>query len=380
MKEKNTGKLRYILLNYGPSVIALLAIFFLIIISRNSIKLNELTINSSKKIFFQNEEIAPAGIIGQNAKIDLPGVISSLEETVQENARAAPSEDAGAEANQTSDGAQTETIEASDDTNAEENQDAGENTNEAAEPALPPAPRADLIIGVVADAHAGQENGWRKLNTFAWRMANYEKPDIIIDLGDLIESRLKYKNISKKAAIADYKKARYLMSRYPVYNTIGNHEVFSMSKKDLKKITGRNNYYSVKVKGYNIIILDANYTGSGKIIDAGHEDDFIYTGAIPESQKEWLKNKLESNKMNLIFVHHPLYNLTNSDEIEDVIRDNKKRILLIANGHKHPPLLRIKIFGGVRNYDIPALKSKSGEQYAIIKINGSDAAVTGKRN
>ncbi len=87
---------------------------------------------------------------------------------------------------------------------------------------------------------------------------------------------------------------------------------------------------------------------------------------------------MEDNDRNIIFVHHPLYNLTNKDEIEDVIKDNKKRIILIANGHKHPSSLRTSTFGGVKNYEIPSLRFNN--QYAIIRINGTSAAVTAKRN
>ncbi len=264
----------------------------------------------------------------------------------------------------------------------EEEAKAGENKEEAASqseekkpeeeaPEIPKPPRAGLIIGVVADAHAGQENGWQKLSAFAWRMANYEGPDIIIDLGDLIESRKNYNNISKKAAEADYRKARSIISRYPVYSVTGNHELLSMSKDNIKNITGRSNYYSVNVKGYNIIVLDSNY-------NTGRGDNIIYPGTISESEKDWLENKLESSDRNIIFTHHSLYNLTNSDEIEDAIKDNKKRIILIANGHKHPSSLRTNTFGGVKNYEIPSLRFNN--QYAIIRINGTSATVTAKRN
>lgn len=332
-----------------PAILAILFIAFLILFSRNS-WLNNQAPNYTIQLGAENLEPASE----ENKPV----------ETVETETVSAEQED---QAQVNDESVQTEDS----DTDAV----AIENSETSVKKIIP---RPDLVIGVVADAHTGQDYGFSKLSTFAWRMSNYEYPDIIVDLGDLIESRHKYKNISEDAAKADYKKARYLMSRYPVYNTVGNHEVLSMSKKDLKKITGRDNYYSVKVKGYNIIVLDSNYTKSGKIIDADHEDDFIYTGTIHESQKEWLEKKLDSNKMNLIFVHHPLYNLTNSDEIEDVIKDNKKRILLIANGDKHPSALKSKTFGGVKNYDIPSLNFN--KQYVMIKINGSVADVISKKN
>jgi predicted phosphodiesterase len=265
--------------------------------------------------------------------------------------------------------------ETNEDATVADNPQVTDSENESAETKKEAPPRPDLTIGLVADAHAGQSYGFGGLGGFAWKMNNYVQPDIIVDLGDLIESRKNYKYISKKDAEADYRRASAIMGRYPLYHVIGNHEVLSMSKDNLKSLTGRGSYYSVNVKGYNIIVLDTNYTEKEEKIDAKHADDFIYTGTIPDNQKKWLEDKLKSNSRNLIFVHHPLYNLNNENDIERVIKNNKSHVLLIANGHKHPSSLRVTTFGGVRSYDIPSLRY-SGNQYSVIRINGSNATVT----
>jgi predicted MPP superfamily phosphohydrolase len=238
-------------------------------------------------------------------------------------------------------------------------------------------PRAALIIGLIADAHSGQEYGFVRLNSAVWSLRNYTNPDIVIDLGDLIESRFKYKNIKKKAAEADFVKARNLISRYfPTYHVIGNHEVLSLSKDNMQNLTGRKNYFSFKVKGYNLIILDANYTKDGRIIDAAHDETFIYNGMLPDKQLDWLDGQLKNNDNNLIFIHHPPYELDNESDFEDVIRKNRKRIILIANGHHHASILRIATFAGVKLYDIPSAYFQ--KTHATIRINGRSATVTAR--
>lgn len=239
-------------------------------------------------------------------------------------------------------------------------------------------PRDDLIIGIIADAHSGQEYGFSRLGLATWSLNNYVAPDIVVDLGDLIESRFHYKSVKKSAAMADFKSARYLLSRYfPVYHAIGNHEAMSLSKADIQNLTGRKNYYAVNVKGYNIIVLDVNYTGKEESIDAKHADDFSYDGTLPEKQLSWLESQLKKNNKNLIFIHHPFYELTNRGEIEVIIKENKKRIIMIANGHRHLKTLQVKTFGGVKSYDIPSAQFQKA--YAVVKINGAQATVISRK-
>lgn len=365
IKKKHSKNFKRVF-DLTPGFLAILLVAFFILISHNP---------NSKRVEISNETTNPLGKI----TVDNQKLQKLISEKFQANETAGSETPAPGTENEeinTRERGEEVAAEAGESENTEENADANASQNnvdvaEEETPEIPKPPRAGLIIGVVADAHAGQENGWQKLSTFAWKMANYEYPDIIVDLGDLIESRKDYKNISKKAAEADYRKARSIISRYPVYSVIGNHELLSMSKDNIRSLTGRGSYYSVSVKGYNIIILDSNYNTGGR-------DNLIYPGTISGGEEKWLENKIESSDRNIIFVHHPLYNLTNSDEIEDIIKDNKKRIILIANGHKHPSSLRTSTFGGVKNYEIPSLRFN--KQYAIIKINGTSATVTAKRN
>ncbi|KKP79694.1 MAG: hypothetical protein A2271_00525 [Candidatus Moranbacteria bacterium RIFOXYA12_FULL_35_19] len=241
-------------------------------------------------------------------------------------------------------------------------------------------PRPDLTIGIIADAHAGQEKGFSHLNSAIWVLKNQVQPDIVIDLGDLIESRNKKDGfISKKSAEADYRKARSLISAYfPLYSVVGNHELLSMSKDNVNNITGQKNYYAITVKnGYRLIILDANYNDKEEHIDAKHDDAFIYTGNVSERQLGLLNNELKNNDKNIILIHHPLWNLENKNDVSRIIKKYKDKIVLVANGHKHPVTLGIISFGGVKNYNIPSAYHQ--RTIAVVKINGNSATVSTKK-
>ncbi|HRY82179.1 MAG TPA: metallophosphoesterase [Candidatus Moranbacteria bacterium] len=239
------------------------------------------------------------------------------------------------------------------------------------------APRPDLTVGIIADAHAGQAHGFSSLNSAVWVFRNQVQPDIIVDLGDLIESRTTKGYISKKDAEVDYRKASGILSAFPTYHTVGNHELLSMSKDNVASLTGRKNRYTANAKGYQIIVLDGNYTGEEDHIDAKHDDTFIYTGTITSGALEWLEAQLKQSSKNLIFIHHPLWNLSNKNKVEKILSKNKERIVMVANGHKHPATLGVITFGGVKNYNIPSAYHQ--RSVAVAKINGNSAVVSVKK-
>lgn len=235
------------------------------------------------------------------------------------------------------------------------------------------ASAADLTIGLVSDAHAEGSDTFNRIGTAA-RSIRANGANIIINLGDLIESRRKGDRISKKDATIDFKRANSLLSRQlPIYHVIGQHEVMSMSKDDLKALTGQTNRFAVKFRSYNLIFLDANFTKDGKSIDAKNRKN-VYKGFIPNGQLDWLKDQLKNTDNNIIFSHQPLYNLDNKDDLEDILKNRKKKIIAAFHGHKHPGELRTKSFGGIKHYDIPSLRHKS-KTFSIARITGNKAKV-----
>jgi len=125
---------------------------------------------------------------------------------------------------------------------------------------------------------------------------NELSPDFVITGGDMIMDALEQ----------SYERATELYDLYlniceefemPVYNTIGNHEVFGLYEKSeidpnhpeygknmFKNRIGNNKtYVSFDHKNWHFILLDA----------IGFTDDRQYIGEFDSSQLEWLKNDLE---------------------------------------------------------------------------------------
>lgn len=224
----------------------------------------------------------------------------------------------------------------------------------------------DIKIAVVADAHTGTEFGYANLKKFMAEIAR-EKPDLIINAGDLIENRVRYNRLPQKDAEKELAAALGIMAKnYPVHHVIGNHEVFSLNKNDIKIFTGENSYYSFNFKDCNFIILDSNFTLNGKDIGPENAVPGADKGFLPKEEKEWLISKLESSHQNIIFIHHPIYNIKNSAELENILKTYSRKIIMTANGHKHWP--EIRKFGGTTNYDIPSLEYQ--EAYGIVEIYG----------
>ncbi len=233
-----------------------------------------------------------------------------------------------------------------------------------------PAPRnADLVIGIMADSHATSKTFWL-INSFAKRM-QAEKPDFIIEVGDFIENRAHYKPIPRKDGLQEWRTADANLAGYsPRYHVVGNHEMISFGKDDYENLTGRNSYYFFYSNGYQIIVLDTLYTCSDyKDIEPENAMAGAYVGCIPKKEKDWLKSKLKSYDKNIIFSHHPLYNIVNSAEIGDLLNDYDDRVVLIVTGHKH--IARKTKFKGISYIDMPSLELY--KQYAIVEVNGKKA-------
>jgi hypothetical protein len=231
----------------------------------------------------------------------------------------------------------------------------------------------DLKIAILADAHTGIQFGHQYLQKFVTNISSVN-PDLIIDGGDLIESRINYIRLSKKDAQIEFTQALGIINiSYPIHHAIGNHEVFSLDKNDVEFFTGEKSYYNFNFKGYNVIILDTNFTLDGKDIEPANPVPGADRGFMPDTEKEWLKSQLKGNNQNIIFSHHPLYNLKNSADLINMLKTYKHKIIMTANGHKHKAETRI--FGGVTNYDMPSLWWQEGE-YGIVEIYGTNEKVT----
>jgi len=186
---------------------------------------------------------------------------------------------------------------------------------------------------------------------------NKLKPDFVITGGDLIMDALE----------ANYGRADSLYQLYmktiknvevPVYNTLGNHEVFAWYKgsgadtlhpekgKTMFQNRLGKTYYSFDHKGWHFLILDS-------VEEA--EDDEGYVGGISQDQLEWIKedlSKIQKDVPICVSVHIPVltimtqiyYGGTNKPIGKGLAITNFKDLLelfdehnlkLVLQGHTH---------------------------------------------
>jgi 3',5'-cyclic-AMP phosphodiesterase len=144
---------------------------------------------------------------------------------------------------------------------------------------------------------------------------NQLKPDFVITGGDLVFDALRQ---SHERATQLYDMYIDVCTEFnmPVYNTLGNHEVFGLyeksgvspehkeyGKKMYKRRTGyENTYYSFDHKGWHFMILD----------DIGFTEDRQYIAEIDSVQLEWIKDDLKqiSRKTPIVIsVHIPFVSI-----------------------------------------------------------------------
>jgi len=174
------------------------------------------------------------------------------------------------------------------------------------------SPKEPLKIGLITDAHfygkevAGQwELNWRSkeaLERFIEKMNQEFHPDVVIENGDLIDGK-------DHNSLKDWKMADNMMKKLkaPFYHVIGNHEMRSFDKQTWLDLTGYDRPYFYKdLKGYRVIVLDANHFPDGR--DTNPEEEY-YPGVLGGEQWQWLEDVLKDavlkDKDPVIFVHQP---------------------------------------------------------------------------
>jgi 3',5'-cyclic AMP phosphodiesterase CpdA len=156
------------------------------------------------------------------------------------------------------------------------------------EPTLP-----EFTFAFLTDIHLQPELRAMEGFQMAVDKVNELNPDFVITGGDLIMDAL---GVSYERADSLYD--LYLASesgfKMPVYNTLGNHEIYGLykesgsdtthmeyGKKMYEKRLGKR-YYSFDHKGWHFIILDA----------VGMTSERGYIGHIDEEQIDWIKSDL----------------------------------------------------------------------------------------
>lgn len=208
----------------------------------------------------------------------------------------------------------------------------------------------------LTDIHLQHEMGASKAFERVIDSVNRMNPDFVQTGGDLIFDVLRG---NRPRADSLFKLYTGMIKRFkmPVYNVIGNHELFGIYAESpiqpndpdykygmFKKYLG-DTYYSFDHKGWHFIALNS--------ID---ERNKRYIGIIDEAQKEWLRKDIESVKREMpivLITHIPFVSvqhqiippknpvpcppneiwISNRNEILDMFREHNLRLVL--QGHLH---------------------------------------------
>ncbi len=227
---------------------------------------------------------------------------------------------------------------------------------------------------------------------------NKLNPDFVITGGDLVMDVLG-QDFERSEMLYDLYQKSQQRFNMPVYNTMGNHEIFGIYKesgirkdhpeygeKMFENRIGKR-HYSFNHKGWHFIILDG-------IEDTGESS---YIGKIDSVQVEWIKADLEKLKPEtpiVVSVHIPfitsymqiLYGslepnneslvITNAKEVLDLFKDYNLKLVL--QGHLH--FLEDIYAQGTHFVTGGAVSSRwwqgkehgMEEGFLLVKVNGDD--------
>jgi len=245
--------------------------------------------------------------------------------------------------------------------------------------------RRPVRFGLVTDCHYADAEpaGTRfyresrdKLAECVTRM-NDERVDFLIELGDFKDQG---RPPVERETLSYLQGIETVFQRFngPTYHVLGNHDMDSISKAQcLARMENTNvdagrSYYSFDVKGLHCVVLDANYTSSGKDYDHGN---FNWTDAnIPPAELDWLRKDLATASGPVVAFVHQLLDGTgsvyvkNAADVRDVL-EGAGNVLAVFQGHHHAG--SYTCISGIHYYTLKALIEGSGlasSAYAIAEV------------
>lgn len=212
-----------------------------------------------------------------------------------------------------------------------------------------PTAMPSLKIGLVTDIHyaAREPAGNRHYRDSAAKLRaavetfNREEVDLIVELGDLIDSApTKPEELFYLHTALDILAA----ARAPRFFALGNHCVTALSKDDfLSACAQRAPHLSFHRSGFHLLILDSCFTSDA--VPYGARDFDWKDAFIPPSQIEWLCSALSASPSPaLVFLHHRLdtedhYSVRNAPRLRAALEQSGK-VLAVFQGHNHVNDLR----------------------------------------
>ncbi|WP_082063598.1 metallophosphoesterase family protein [Draconibacterium sediminis] len=212
----------------------------------------------------------------------------------------------------------------------------------------------DFSFVFMTDIHITPERNATEGFSQAIDTINSLTPDFVLTGGDNIMDAL---GQTYEASDSLYKLYENTVAKVkaPVYNTMGNHEVFGLYEnsgvspsheeygKQLYQNRLAKRYYSFDYKNWHFVVLDG----------IGFTNDRHYYGHVDEEQLEWLKNDLKTagDKPIAVSIHIPLLSIgsqimqgptegmsegsivTNANQVREILEQHNTKLVL--QGHLH---------------------------------------------
>lgn len=206
-----------------------------------------------------------------------------------------------------------------------------------------------MRFALITDVHFGPlayfEGKLRKLSheagaltrAFVERMNSLEHPDLVVNLGDVIEDE------SRDADLARYREFLTVLSELdaPVLHLAGNHDQINLSEDDLRALWQHTGplHYSRDIGGVHFVVLNTLET----------KDVCV---RVPEAQVAWLERDLaQAGLPVIVLTHHPLsdQDLTGNRWFEKAphicrvaerreirrVLETSGKVKAVLNGHVH---------------------------------------------
>jgi len=185
------------------------------------------------------------------------------------------------------------------------------------------------------------------LKKLIYEINNILKPNVVINLGDLVED---FNDHDK-----DIENLKYVWNKFKeinsnFYSLIGNHDLRSMaSRREVEEIMGyKHSTFSVNECGLHLVFL-GTYVNN----DIGSEEGGIFkTQFLSNEDIEWLRNDLKDNKLPvLVFCHFGIAEdnmkgnwwfedfpecalLGNRKELKEIL-EKENNLIAVFSGHQH---------------------------------------------
>lgn len=200
---------------------------------------------------------------------------------------------------------------------------------------------------------------------------NQEKPDFIVELGDLIDLAA---SVEQEIAWLQEIEKVFAKATAPRHYVLGNHCVATLTKEEFAAHTAASKvaHYSFDQGGTHFVVLDACYRSDGTPYGRGNAE---WTDAnIPASQLAWLAADLaKAPHRVVVFAHQRLddsgkHSVRNAAAVRKVLEKSGK-VNAVFQGHSHQNDLQE--IAGIPYVTLAALIEGSGAEnnsYGMLEI------------